>query len=361
MRENSLYQRVENKAIREKIPLKCHFDLTYQCNLCGPHCYIVREERPELATVEVKDILDQLAEAGTLFLNFSGGEIFLRDDFFFIAEYARKRNFVLQLLTNGTLIDDAAADDIAALRPMSVKISIYSTTPEIHDEMTGTTGSFVRSLEAVKRLREREVPVKLSCLIMEKNFSEYRKVCALARKLGCGFQADPHVTPKINGDTFPMKFHVSENRLAQILADPLLNSSREMDIAELRSNREFGGIPCLAAHITCNISPYGDVFPCVQFPLWCGNLRENAFKDIWRDSPGMLRVREADVSKMPVCSRCDLLPYCRRCTGLAWMMKNDDSASYEMACREADIMKKIQSREVGNGASKKTDSAGFTN
>lgn len=45
----------------------------------------------------VKDILDQLAEAGTLFLNLSGGEIFLRDDFFVIAEYARKRNFVLRL------------------------------------------------------------------------------------------------------------------------------------------------------------------------------------------------------------------------------------------------------------------------
>jgi hypothetical protein len=45
----------------------------------------------------VKDILDQLAEAGTLFLSLSGGEIFLRDDFFVIAEYARKRNFVLRL------------------------------------------------------------------------------------------------------------------------------------------------------------------------------------------------------------------------------------------------------------------------
>jgi hypothetical protein len=32
-------------------------------------------------------------------------------------------------------------------------------------------------------------------------------------------------------------------------------------------------LPCHAGHTTVYISPYGDVFPCVQFPLPSGNVR----------------------------------------------------------------------------------------
>jgi MoaA/NifB/PqqE/SkfB family radical SAM enzyme len=111
---------MQERAARKKIPFSCHFDLTYRCNLNCVHCYLVKEDRPEL---------------GTLYLSFSGGEIFTREDFFEIAEYARKLHFALRLLTNGTLIDEESADRVAALNPDLVAISIYSATPEIHDEI----------------------------------------------------------------------------------------------------------------------------------------------------------------------------------------------------------------------------------
>ena len=133
MTQASPFELLTKKAAREKIPLVCHFDLTYQCNLNCIHCYVVREDRPELSTSEIKDILGQLAQVGTLYLTFSGGEIFTREDFFQIAEYARKLHFALRLMTNGTLIDEQVADRVAALYPDQVSVSIYSTTPEIHN------------------------------------------------------------------------------------------------------------------------------------------------------------------------------------------------------------------------------------
>jgi MoaA/NifB/PqqE/SkfB family radical SAM enzyme len=142
MPHRGLVQQIQERAARKKIPFSCHFDLTYHCNLNCVHCYVVKEDRPELNTAEVKSILDQLAAAGTLYLSFSGGEIFTREDFFEIAEYARKLHFALRLLTNGTLIDEETADRIAALNPDLVSISIYSANPEIHDEITSVPGSF---------------------------------------------------------------------------------------------------------------------------------------------------------------------------------------------------------------------------
>ncbi len=333
---------VQRRAFEKKMPLSCQLDLTYQCNLNGRHCYIVREDRPELSTSEIKDILDQLAEAGTLFLSFSGGEILLRKDFFSLADYARKLNFALRLLTNGTLIDKAAAGAIAALSPVQVTVSLYSTDAGIHDDITGMPNAFLRTAAAVRELRERDVPVKLSCLIMKNNFSEYDGVKRLAEKLGCVFQADPHVTPRIDGNTAPLIFHINDHMLERVLADPGLKLSLQIKSSEIHSEPEFEDIPCLAAYTSCYISPYGDVYPCVQFPLRCGNLREESFIDIWRHSPVLEKVRAAAFSRLPDCSECELLLYCRRCPGLAWLMRKDYTASYDMACREAGLVKKIE-------------------
>ena len=50
-------------------------------------------------------------------------------------------------------------------------------------------------------------------------------------------------------------------------------------------------LPCSAGHTFCYVSPYGDVYPCVQFPLPTGNVRNTRFLDIWQHSPQMTEVR----------------------------------------------------------------------
>ena len=82
MGERALFNLLMKKAARSKIPLVCHFDLTSQCNLNCVHCYVVREDRPELSTSEIRDVLDQLVQAGTLYLTFSGGKFLPGKTFF---------------------------------------------------------------------------------------------------------------------------------------------------------------------------------------------------------------------------------------------------------------------------------------
>ena len=41
------------------------------------------------------------------------------------------------------------------------------------------------------------------------------------------------------------------------------------------------GYSCSAGHTLAYISPFGDVFPCVQFPMPCGSLRKQSFREIW--------------------------------------------------------------------------------
>src|SRR5947207_5639785 len=87
-----------------RIPLSVHVDLTMRCNERCIHCYRVIEQRPELTTNELKALVDELARAGTLYLTFSGGAIFLRKDLFELIEDARRLQFDLRLTSNALLI-----------------------------------------------------------------------------------------------------------------------------------------------------------------------------------------------------------------------------------------------------------------
>ena len=81
-------------------------------------------------------------------------------------------------------------------------------------------------------------------------------------------------------------------------------------------------IPCSAGHTYCYISPYGDVYPCVQFPLPCGNVRKQSFLDIWRNSTQLKDVRSIRARDLPTCSSCAHVGSCTRCPGLAFMEGN---------------------------------------
>jgi radical SAM protein with 4Fe4S-binding SPASM domain len=85
---------------------------------------------------------------------------------------------------------------------------------------------------------------------------------------------------------------------------------------------ELLSLPCGAGHTGCYISPYGDVYPCVQFPLPSGNIRSRRFLDIWRNSTQLNEIRSIRLRDLPSCSKCVHGSACTRCPGLAYMEGN---------------------------------------
>ena len=345
---NSLFEDLREEAAERKIPILAHFDLTYDCNLRCGHCYVVKENRPELTTAEIKSILAQLAETGVLYLTLSGGEILTRKDFFEIAFYARELNFALRLLTNGTLLNEEKVKKVSSFYPELVGISIYSTKPEVHDKITTQKGSFKKSISAIKMLRDQDVRVKISTIIMRQNINDYHLIYELAQKFGTEFQADYRIAPKSNGARDPLDFHIKEKDLFRVLSDPIFLREDQTELQETSLTEHYSGvfdtIPCGAGHMSCYISPYGDVCPCVQLLIKCGNLKENSFNEIWEKSPQMQKFRAVTISDLPVCSSCNLFQYCRLCLGLNYTEEKNIFSPSKRTCKEAKIMKKIGKR-----------------
>ena len=157
------------KALKLNIPLNVQLDLTYRCNERCIHCYLDHDDHGEMTTAEIKDLLDQMADAGVFYLTISGGEILMRRDFFEILEYARKRTFCIKLKSNGILIREKEAERIKALGVESVQISIYSHVAEVHDAITKMPGSLAHSIEAIRRLRAHGIHVIMANVLMVQN------------------------------------------------------------------------------------------------------------------------------------------------------------------------------------------------
>ncbi|NQU06770.1 MAG: radical SAM protein [Calditrichaeota bacterium] len=350
----SVYQGIVNKAIKLKHPLDAMWELTFRCNLDCKHCYIIQDSdnSNEMDTETSLDLLDQLASAGVLWLTFSGGEPLLRDDLFILLERARALKFAVKLFTNGTLIDRSIAQNIARLKLSGVEISIYGASPEIHDPFTGIEGSFERSMKAVNHLKEFGVPVKLKTCLVRSNFEDNQNIVELCKKLEVDFRVAAYLAPRNDGSTDNLSdcrltdeqltaLYKGDNEQGETINDMDRNPRRFSDSDDLSQI-----IPCSAGHVTCGITPDGQVLPCSQFVNGGESLKDKSFASIWRDSPDFHRIRKIRLSDVEPCNRCPGLNYCFRCEGIALLEDGDLLGPSSEACRTT----RINMRSRGNEA-----------
>ncbi|HZQ22008.1 MAG TPA: radical SAM protein [Terriglobales bacterium] len=317
----TLLEEMNQKALDRGIPIDVHFDITYRCNERCVHCYLDHDDHGELTTAEIKDVIRQLADAQVFFLTFSGGEVFLRRDFLELVEYARSLLFNVKVKTNGVMIRQSEAERLRALGVEQIQLSVYSHRPEVHDAITKLPGSLERTIKAIRFLKSHGLKVIMANVLMTANMRDHAGVQALARELGVRYSLDPTITPRMDGDTSVLKLRIPGSELREVFHnDALIGDAKEFCAPpQPASDDDLDGYPCSAAHSACYISPYGDVFPCVQFPLPSGNVRRQKFLDIWQNSPQLNQVRAIRARDLHVCSGCTHVAGCSRCPGLAYM------------------------------------------
>ena len=320
----SLMIEAGQKAFDLGVPIAVHLDVTYRCNERCVHCYLDHDDHGEMTTAEIKSVLDQLADAGVFFLTLSGGEVFMRRDFFEILEHARRLLFVVKIKTNGVMIGAAEAERLRALNVDTIQISLYSHRPEVHDAITKLPHSFERTVKAIRFLRDHGLRVTIANVLMTANLADQSGAQKLAADLGVHYTLDPTITPMMDGDLSVLALRIPGEELEDVFRNPALVPNQEEFCAPPKppSDADLEGYSCSAGHSFCYISPYGDVFPCVQFPLPTGNVRRQNFLDIWNGSPQMREVRSIQARDLTTCSSCSHVSTCTRCPGLAYMEGN---------------------------------------
>jgi radical SAM protein with 4Fe4S-binding SPASM domain len=317
----SLLTEMTEKASARGIPIALHLDITWRCNERCEHCYLDHDGTGEMSTDEIKSVLKQLADVGTFFLSVSGGEPLMRRDCFEILEYARKLRFNVKLKTNAVMIGPKEAARIRELGIEQVQISLYSHRPEVHDAITKLPGSLRRTIKGIENLKAVGTKVSLTDVLMKYNHGDARAVKKMAEDLGVNFVLDPTITPMLSGDRSILSLGISHTQLVELMHQEEFVGNVAEYCAPISEHGDdvLDGHSCSAGHSFAYISPFGDVYPCVQFPMPCGSVRKDSFSDIWFGSSAFKELRAVRIRDLHTCSSCTHTSYCSRCPGLAYM------------------------------------------
>lgn len=295
-------------AAPARLTLQWH--ITERCNLRCRHCYQENAAPPaELDTRELKGILAQFRElvAGAAdgrgrrraHLNLTGGEPFLRPDCFQLLETlaADRRLYSFAVLTNGTLIDAAAAARLAALRPGFVQISIEGGEAT-HDRIRGA-GSYAAAVAGLQQLVRHRIHTLIAFTAHRGNFREFPEVARLGRRLGVNRVWADRLIPCGEGATLTADLLTPDEtrELFEIMARERERGwLRRTEISLLRALQFTvgGGQPyrCTAGDGLITILANGDLVPCRRLPLPAGNVLHQSLATLYATSPVLAALRD---------------------------------------------------------------------
>jgi heme d1 biosynthesis protein len=321
------------------------WNLIRRCNLTCKHCYALSADHDypgELSTDDVFAVMDDLQAFRVPVLILSGGEPLLRPDLFTIAARARAMGFYTGLSSNGTLIDAAMADRIAALGFDYVGISLDGLR-ETHDRFRRCVGAFERSLAAVRLLHARGVKVGLRFTMTALNAHDLPALLDLMRAEHVDKFYFSHLNYAGRGNIHRDKdaqFASTRSALDLLFERAWHDARHGLDTEYVTGNNDADGpyllqwvrrqLPCWSAAVhqrlvawggnasgvnVANIDNLGDVHPDTMW--WhhtLGNVRRRAFSSIWSDTSDPL-LAGLKARPRPVKGRCAACAHRAICGG----------------------------------------------
>jgi radical SAM protein with 4Fe4S-binding SPASM domain len=330
-----------------RVPINGTIEVTHRCPLTCSHCYNnlpmadAAARSRELTTEEHYRLLDELAEAGCLWLLYTGGEIFARRDFLDIYTYAKKKGFIITLFTNGTMITEAIADYLVEWRPFAIEITLYGATRETYEKLTGIPGSYDRCMRGIRLLLDRGLPLKLKTVAVTINKHEVGAMQKLAGNLGVEFKFDAMMNPRIDCSASPLAVRLAPHEIVELELDDAQRVAEWKSLAT-----EFAPPPvpegetgtvyeCGGGVNSFAIDPYGDLSICVLSQNDRYNVRDGSLAQGWDEF--LRNVRAKPATRPTKCTNCAMRSLCGMCAANGELENGDPEEPVDFLCHVAHL------------------------
>lgn len=324
---------LQTYAQQNIIPLNCEIELTHRCPLGCKHCYLASEtplKNEELTTNQIKNFISELAKLGGLFLTFTGGEPFLRDDFEEIFDYARKEMFAVSILTSGINYDSDKLKRIADKVPDSVQVSIHGYDEKTHDYFTGVKGSFTSAIKTLETLKDLNVQVLAAVSVHKMNFDYADKIFAMLKSKNIEYNINLNMLPQISHRK-TSDLQLGKEEISYIATKYL--KRKHFRNAGLKHDDFI----CSAGRSTLALDPYGNIFPCVLLRENSGSIKKSPLAETWNDSDILNNIRNLRFRDLKDCPDCQLSSSCNRCSGLAFLSGFKITNHSKLDCIQASV------------------------
>ena len=259
---------------------------------------------------------------GTEMLILTGGEPLLRRDIYELASTASSLGMWVVMGTNGVLITERVASKMVECGVKGVGISIDSIDPDRHNSFRGSPKAWEHSVRALEICKAQGLEVLVQTTVMEENYDEIPALLDFAREKGAwSFNLYFLVQTGRGQDMTDLSASATEAMLSRLVETqdeyrPMLVRSKcapqykQIAYSKGRGGLESGG--CMAATEYCRITPEGNVTPCPYMDVVAGNVLEESFPHIWRQSSVFNALRDTANLKGR-CGACEFKNMCGGC------------------------------------------------
>jgi len=303
--------------------------ITERCNWHCKHCYQGEHPAADLSLEELLKILDQYVSLikkwklfGRATLSLTGGEPFVREDFFQLLEkvsaQATLHGFRWALLSNGSLLDEKKIIKLKELGLHSFQVSIEGME-KTNDEIRGK-GTFKKTIEAIELLKAADIQAVVSLTLTKKNMRDIPPLINLCEKLGVKSLGTRRIIPWGRGEQLKeymlqpqelKEYYLSIKEINKKLAKRKSTLRVGLGCENSIFNEDILADPDTNMRVsTCGviygrcitIMANGDVMHCRRLPIVMGNALKDNLYDVWYSKP-MRDLRDID----------KLHPFCKKC------------------------------------------------
>ena len=353
----SLWKKMEEKRCVVSFDL----EITARCNNNCRHCYInlpvadSAARKKELSLSEIKAIVDQAVSLGALWCLVTGGEPLLREDFFEIYLYSKKRGLLISVFTNANLITDEHIKFFKKNPPRDIEVTVYGVTQETYERITRRENSFAAFMHGLELLLKNGIKVRYKAMALRSNVFELPEIAKFCReKTKDYFRFDPFLHLRFDADKQRNAEIISERLSAEEIvhieqADPERSVALEKNCHNL-INEEFTHFQC--DHLfhcgTGNGSfsvSYDGLFRLCS-SLWhpdcVFDLKKGPLEEAWGNFiPRVRDLRSDNPEYHKKCRSCTLVNLCIWCPAHAYLETGKMDVPVEYFCNVAHARAKM--------------------
>lgn len=297
------------------MPMRYILELTYNCNLKCPFCYIKDErKKDELSTGQWFDIIDQIPPFALISL--VAGEVILKKDFLKIYEKVSKKFRKVTLISNGLAINEEIINSLIKnkLLLLSVSLDGYGKNHDINRNFNGLWDIVLNNLELFnsKRSGKNSPMLDIKTCVLEHNLDDLPKLYKEAIRLNAQFfsltfirkqtlrqnsKLFDNFSEEFYKDTYPIECYFDMEHFKEIYKElesiskttkttlryaPRFNAQGDIDKIEKFFNSGNEPVtnlykPCYIPMTSVYITPEGFLYPCLSYKV--ADLKEMKLKD----------------------------------------------------------------------------------
>lgn len=328
---------------RKHIPLTLLIEVTKRCNWKCGFCYAECDNNDGLSNELLFSVIREFKELGTFNITFTGGEPFLKKDFWDLVEYTKSLGFALNVNTNGSLIHHFDISKISKYFA-NINISLHSLESQRHDEVVGVKNAWQTTVNNLIELKKHGANVCINTLITSQMANQYKEMeHFITKELGLKWNPDFSISPTYSGKTEHLSsYYITDDALEKISE----RNDTSSNVAQYQKNditSSSNGI-CRAGSGTCFLDADGYLYPCLSFKRngmdmlngvkWLQNINDTSVHDIWENNYLFNYLRNVNEEDFKKCISCDLRNLCFKCMADNYIETGSPIIPSEQYCKK---------------------------